>query len=239
MNIILFSQQEIEAADRKTVVIADRRFQHIKNVLHSQVGDSLRVGVINGQSGQGKIISIGDTSIELEVCFAEPPPNALNIHLILSLPRPKSLPRILQTVSSLGVKEVTFTNACKVPKYYWDSDYLSDPKVNQACLLGLEQARDTVLPKVSWERRLRPFVEDRLPYMSKNCNKYLAHPYSSVLTENNLSDKKLFLAVGPEGGWVDFEIDLFFQAGFEPFSITPRILKLETAVTALLSRLCF
>jgi len=40
----------------------------------------------------------------------------------------------------------------------------------------------------------------------------------------------LVLAVGPDGGWVPFEADLLEKHGFRPFSLGPRILRVETAV---------
>jgi RsmE family RNA methyltransferase len=46
------------------------------------------------------------------------------------------------------------------------------------------------------------------------------------------------LAVGPEGGWVDFEIDKFIEQSFVPISMGgERVLRTDTAVVALLSQL--
>ena len=41
--------------------------------------------------------------------------------------------------------------------------------------------------------------------------------------------------VGPEGGWAQSEIDQFVESGFQPVSLGPRILRLETAATAFLT----
>jgi RsmE family RNA methyltransferase len=45
-------------------------------------------------------------------------------------------------------------------------------------------------------------------------------------------------AVGPEGGWVPPEVEIFKQAGFLPFHIGDKILRTETAVVSLLSQSC-
>ncbi len=45
------------------------------------------------------------------------------------------------------------------------------------------------------------------------------------------------LAVGPEGGWTDAEVALLEEKGFVRMSLGPRILRTDTALIALLSRL--
>jgi hypothetical protein len=44
------------------------------------------------------------------------------------------------------------------------------------------------------------------------------------------------LAVGPEGGWIAAEVDMFKRAGFLPFNMGDKILRTETAVVGLLSQ---
>ena len=50
-------------------------------------------------------------------------------------------------------------------------------------------------------------------------------------------DEAVTLAIGPEGGWIPYEIDLLANAGLQPVQLGARILRVETAVTALLARL--
>ena len=45
------------------------------------------------------------------------------------------------------------------------------------------------------------------------------------------------LAIGPEGGWVEAEVQSLLRAGLQPIDLGPRILRTETALAALVGRL--
>lgn len=98
---------------------------------------------------------------------------------------------------------------------------------------------DTRLPEVQVFRRFKPFVQDVVPTLT-GCG-LLAHPGGTAeLPDVYLTSrekKRILLAVGPEGGWNDFEVDNFLTQGFSVFSMGPRILHVDTAVVALLAQL--
>jgi len=234
-----FTSQEMSSDS--LVEVSGRRFRHLKTVLKLKKGDELRLGMIGGRIGRGQIIDESQESCHIQFVLDRNPPVPLPVHLILALPRPKSLPRILHLATNMGVKEITFINTWRVEKPFWSSDYLDQASVEKACRLGLEQAVDTIMPKVNFERRFRPYVEDRLPQIcARTCN-YLAHPYSQALNQNQIlaeieSHQKFCLALGPEGGFIPFEVECLRKAGFRPFSFSQRVLKLEAALPALLSQ---
>lgn len=234
MNLILFD--ETHKIDTNKISLDARQREHVRKVLKSQTGDKLRVGEKNTLLGEGVITKLSDECIELEIELKEKPVAASNVSLIIALPRPKSLPRVIQTATSLGVKKMIFTHAYKVAKDFWSSDYLSEQTVNKACVLGLEQCRDTIMPEVVFERRFKPFVEDRLPSLIEGQHAFLAHPYSERDCPVAINEP-VTVAIGPEGGWIDYEVDLFEKTGFQKVKLSERILKLETAVTALVSRI--
>lgn len=103
-------------------------------------------------------------------------------------------------------------------------------------ILGLEQARDSVLPEVIIEKRFKPFVEDRLPHMAAGTLGLVGHPGDLPACPRAVT-QPVTLAIGPEGGWIPYEVDLLRQSGLQPVQLGERILRVETAVTALLARL--
>ncbi len=233
MNLISLNEQDFTTSDR--VVLSNRRFAHIKQVLKADVGKKLQVGLINGLMGYGEVKNIGASEVELSIVLNKKPPEPAPVSLILSLPRPKSLPRIVQTITSLGVKRVAFINSWKVEKCYWSSDYLSKEVIDKAILLGLEQSVDTVTPEIDFFKLFKPFVEDSLAEWCGDGQKLVCHPHGAGgLSESPRT--KTILALGPEGGFIDYELEQFSLQGFEQYSLVDRVLKLETAIPALVSR---
>lgn len=234
MNLLLVSQSDFIAVDR--VRITDRRLQHLNTVNQASAGQSLRTGCLGGLQGQGTVLSIDQHAAELQLNLQDPPPAKLPITLVLALPRPKMLRRILQTVASMGVNKLVLINSYRVEKSFWQSPFLQPEAITEQLILGLEQARDTVLPEVILAKRFKPFVEDDLPAIAATTRGLIAHPGNFPQCPRALSEP-VTLAIGPEGGWIPYEVELLIKAGLKPVQLGERILRVETAVPALLARL--
>lgn len=234
MNLLLLEEADFIAADR--VILRDRRLTHMQEVHRSEVGDSLRVGRINGLMGSAELLRLVAGEAELRVNLDQPPPAKLPLTLVLALPRPKMLRRVFQTVATMGVAKVILVNSYRVEKSFWQTPFLEPEAIREQLILGLEQARDTVLPEIVIEKRFKPFVEDRLPAIAEGTLGLVGHPGNFPPCPRALSEP-VTLAIGPEGGWIPYEIDLLARSGLQPVQLGERILRVETAVTALLARL--
>lgn len=240
MNIILAEQNEIT---NHTLILTDRRAEHLVKVLRVQAGDTVRVGLINGPKGKGKVSAVKTKypfSVSLLVAFKEESVKPANIDLILALPRPIMLKRILSQMSALGVGEIHLVNAKRVEKSFWNSNILKDMEYQDHLLQGLEQAVDTIVPKVFMHLKFKPFVEDYLPaHLGSHPYKILANPLADHTLSSVIktSEGRVIVAVGPEGGWIDYEVEKFCQQGFCCCSMGQRILKVDTATVALHSRI--
>lgn len=234
MNLLLLEQTDFIAADR--VVLADRRFTHMQEIHRVAVGDTLRVGQINGLMGQARVVRLEGHEAELQVSLDQQPPAKLPLTLILAVPRPKMLRRLFQTIATLGVPRLILLNSYKVEKSFWQTPFLTAEAIRENLILGLEQARDTVLPEIIIEKRFKPFVEDRLPAIAADTLGLVGHPGDYPACPRAVQ-QPVTLAIGPEGGWIPYEVDLLAKAGLQPVQLGTRILRVETAVTALLSRI--
>lgn len=235
MNLILiFKDDFIEGTSR--VRLTGRRLRHVLDVHRASVGDELCVGLVNDRIGTGKVITLSESALEMDVSLERMPPQALPIVLILALPRPKVLRRVLRSASSMGVKKMVLLNSFRVEKSYWSSPVLSPDSIREQLVLGLEQARDTVLPEVQLRPLFKPFVEDELPGLIKETLPLVAHPNTSSECPRHV-DRPVTLAIGPEGGFIPYEMEKFIAAGFTAVHAGERILSVESAVPALLARL--
>jgi 16S rRNA (uracil1498-N3)-methyltransferase len=240
MNIILVTAEEVHD-DR--VVLTDHRAEHIIKVLNSSQGDIVRIGVINKRRGTGRILRLTDRRpfrVELVVELREEAAPRPPIDLLLALPRPIMLKRIFSQTAALGFGSITLINTNKVEKSFWEASLLNEASYRGHLLHGLEQAVDTRLPEVRFFTRFKPFVEDVLPgIMQEYSHCLLAHPAGKRTLKEALTGKpgRILLGVGPEGGWVDYEVEKFLEQGFSAFTIGERILKVDTAVISLHGRI--
>jgi len=235
VNLLLLEDGDFVAEGR--ALLRGRRLKHLHEVHRAATGDSLRVGRLGGTMGEGRLLRLDADAAELEVLSLEQsPPAKLPLTLLLALPRPKMLKRVLQTVASMGVPRLVLLNSYRVEKSFWQTPFLDAAAIREELILGLEQARDTVLPEVTIEKRFKPFVEDRLPELAAGSLGLVGHPGAYPACPRAVA-QAVTLAIGPEGGWIPYEVDKLQQAGLAPVQLGERILRVETAVTALLARL--
>ncbi len=236
MNLILLEHADFLTDNEVRLRAGDQRFKHISTILDSQPGETLRVGELNGKIGVGVVADRGDEHIDLHVTLDQSPPPKLPLTILLALPRPKMIRRILRTIAETGVQRLILLNTYKVEKSYWSSPAISPESVRNYFQEGLQQARDTVLPEIEFTRLFKPFVEDKLPALLKGTCGLIAHPgdYPSCPTAMNA---KATLAIGPEGGFTPYEIQKLQEAGMECVQMGARILRVDTAVTSLIARL--
>ena len=231
MNIILL--EKTDWSDNDHVVLRDHRLNHLRAVLKAETGATLKVGLVNGDAGTGQVVRINDIEACLCVTLDHPPPPRHPSDLVLALPRPKMLRRVFRTVAEMGVSALHLIHSARVEKSYWQSPLLQPERVDAALRAGLERSGDTRLPTVHVYSRFRPFVEDQLPQLIRDRKCWIAHPGATDSLAHQSGGGIIML--GPEGGFVPFEVELAQVQGAHPVHLGARILSVDTAVPASLS----
>lgn len=250
MNLLLLEPSEVGAEG--IAVLSGARATHLRQILRAQPGQDIRVGVIDGGRGSGIIRSVDERTVtvefELEGVVPERPP----VDLLLALPRPKVMRRLWAQIAALGVGHILLSNAERVERNYFDSHVLGADVYRPLLVEGLQQARDTCMPIVSIHRRLKVLVEDDLDSLCPRGARLVAQPGSERTCSATLAacttpdiiarqapkaSSRVLLAVGPEGGWNDFELQLMHAHGFKTVAMGRRTLRSDTALIALLALL--
>jgi RsmE family RNA methyltransferase len=236
MNLILVREEELAPGNIATV--SGERARHIREVLGAGPGTTVRVGLVDGPLGVATVVRVERDRVLLSCAFEGGAPEAPRLDLLLALPRPKVLNRLWAQLAALGVGRIVLVNAAKVERCYFDSHVLTPEVFTPRLIEGLQQARDTRLPEVLVRRRFKPFVEDELHAFSPAGLRLVADPGGEQrvgdLFPARGAPERVLLAVGPEGGWVSFELDLLRSHGFVVVGMGHRTLRTDTACIALL-----
>ena len=240
MNLVLLFEDDFVSggvdSEGGKVRLSGRRCEYIQSIHRVAPGDELCVGVAGGRIGRGAVVRVEGEILEMEVVLDRDPPSPLPVTLVLALPRPLVLKRVLLSATAMGVKKLYLIQANRVERSFWNSKVLRDGELIKPLILGLEQAKDTLVPEVELRTRFRPFVEDELPSLVKGTLGLVAHPAASAECPRAVAGD-VTLVMGPEGGFVPFEVEKLEAAGCSVVHLGERILRVETALPALLARL--
>jgi 16S rRNA (uracil1498-N3)-methyltransferase len=236
VNLILL---EAGALQDGAAVLEGAQARHAIDVLRVSPGQEIRIGVVDGAIGTGRVTRVGAGRVDIECTLGSVPP-VPDIDLLLALPRPKVMRRLWAQLAALGLGRIMLTNAARVERNYFDAHVLDPASYRPLLVEGLQQVQDTRVPHVTIHRRFRPLVEDELDALSPADLRLVAHPApeaAAIAAAWTPGASRVLLAVGPEGGWDEFELRLLNDRGFTVVALGPRTLRADTACVALLAAL--
>ena len=233
MNIVLLDARQTQS--EIWTISSKRQVEHLTTHVDVELGDTLKVGIREGKRYLTEIVSISEQSIQIKPIQEEAVPAKLPVTLIVAMPRPKVLRRLIMDAVTLGVDKFILIHSYRVDKSYWQTPFLQ--QLDQYITLGLEQAGDTIAPQVEIYKRFKPFVEDVLPSLiDVNRPAYVAHPYVAEKMPCAI-EHACTVIIGPEGGFIPYEIDLLIKNGCQAVSLGNRIIRTETVIPYVLGRL--
>ena len=94
--------------------------RHVAEVLHAEVGARLRAGVVDGALGEAVVERLGSGEVQVRVCVERPSAPAPDT-LLLAVPRPKVLLRMLSHAAALGFGRIVLFRSWRVDKSWLQS----------------------------------------------------------------------------------------------------------------------
>ena len=240
MNRILFEKSEITDG---VAEFSGERAAHIVEVLHSEVGDTVKTGELDSKIGTGvvkKIESVESKDGKSYVIRLELSHTGESLQpwadLILAPPRPRVFKRLLPQLAAMGVGDIVLVGAKKVEKAFWGATVLKEENYRPLLVDGLMQSGTTIVPRLELRRNFVRFIREELDSRYPDSTRIVAHPYNAEPI-GEPPQGRLLIAIGPEGGWTEEEVELLKSKGFQCRSLGGRILRTDTATVALLAKL--
>lgn len=233
MNLVLLYERE--RLDPRRFLVRGARARHVQSVLRANVGDEIRIGLLDGPIGTGVVADTKPNAVELVCTWSDTPPRG-RVDLILAVPRPKMLKRLLPQITAFAVDRIWLVRSWRVERSYLTSKLLEAEVQRPLLHEGLMQARLTHEPRIVFEPRLMPFIENTVAALQGA--RLIFHPDGrrSLADVSVEPDSRVVVAIGPEGGWIADEVAAFERVGFDAVTMGPRPLRVETACVAALAQ---
>ena len=141
MNIVLFSDNDIQPEGDFFIPIRDERAKHIIKILHKDVSDTLEAGIIDGMGGTATIKEINSQGIYLSFMENNEGKPLHPLAMIIGFPRPIQLKRLFRDMAGLGISEIHLTGTQLGEKSYMDSNLIERGTAFASLLDGTVQAK--------------------------------------------------------------------------------------------------
>ncbi len=253
MNRILFESREIVDG---VAAFSDARAEHVLNVLHGEVGDTLKTGELDGPVGTSVVVEVrglherepgspqrGSGLLAGTVvvrCSHDAAPRRPWFDLVLAPPRPRTLRRLLPQLAALGVGKIVLVGAARVEKSFWGAQIMREDVSRPLLVDGLMQGGTSIVPTIRCERSFARYLESGIAREFAGCEAFVAHPGpapSGAVRRAAPGGARTVVAIGPEGGWTDQEVEALEGRGFARHSLGSRILRTDTAAIAVIAQL--
>ena len=206
---------------------------HLARVLRAKIGQQFDL-VADGRVRQARILTVADDRVEFELAD-ELAISALpvEITLLLSIFKFDRMEWVLEKATELGVSSIVPVIARRTETHLASAAVKRVDRWQRIVHEAAQQARRVSVPEVVRPAKLNGVLADAGPGI------VLAESEHEVLLKNALADgkasKTIRLAVGPEGGWTNDELETFQRAQWRAASLGKNILRAETAAIAALA----
>jgi len=210
--------------------------KQITSVLRLKSGQMVTILDNNGHCRSVELLDIDSKQVtglpgEISPATGEP---KVNLTLCVALSQREKFEWILQKGCELGVRHFipVVTSRSLVQDTRGREEKMD--RWNKILQEASEQCGRGLIPSINNPQKLDDFLKQNQGRRGYILHEKVKGSYFAASLQNSLisGEKDWLLLVGPEGGFSEDEVNLAEQAGLQPVSLGPRILRMETAVLA-------
>ncbi len=217
--------------DDSNITLTTEQHHYLTRVIRLQNGSQFQA--IDGTGNVYLAQITNDTAEIIQLITTDSRKLARSITLICALPKGNHFDDLVRACTELGVTEIIPALSDRTLLQPSPQKLQRWRKIAQE---ATEQSERSFVPTIDEPQALQA-IFDRIPAVARKyiCAARGEHPHLLTCLQSTLVTEPIILAIGPEGGWTDQELDRSVQAGFQPVSLGRRILRTITAPIVALS----
>jgi 16S rRNA (uracil1498-N3)-methyltransferase len=203
---------------------------HLIRALRARVGQEFDIAT-GSAVRRGRIISIGEGRVEFELGEELRAHSLANVSLLLSIFKFDRMEWAIEKCTELGVAKIVPVIARRTDAHLAAASAKRVERWRRIALQAAEQSRRPAVAEITTAMRVQEAVKfagaPRILLNESEQEDSLREVLSAHKRENDI-----LLAIGPEGGWAEDELQLFRNEGWISASLGSTILRVETAAIA-------
>ena len=214
-------------------VLLGAHAEHLTRVLRARVGQEFDITTGN-EVRRGRVTAVARDRVEFELGDEVPVVVTVHVTVALSIFKFDRMEWAIEKCTELGATRIVPVIARRTEAHLISASAKRLERWRRIALQAAEQSRRVSPPEISDALKLKDAMA-----LSGSLRIVLSESETDVTLKDVLQshpgDGAVILALGPEGGWTDEEVNLFHEAGWISASLGNTILRAETAAIASLA----
>jgi 16S rRNA (uracil1498-N3)-methyltransferase len=204
--------------------------EHLIRVLRARVGQEFDIAA-GSMVRRGRVSTIVDGRVEFELGEEIPAATPVNVILLLAIFKFDRMEWAIEKCTELGVARIVPVIARRTDRHLAAASEKRAERWRRIALQATEQSRSVAPPEISAPMKLleAASLPGRLRILLDESEEKTM--LCEALAQSD-GDGEVLLAIGPEGGWAEDELQLFHKEGWISASLGGTILRAETSAIA-------
>lgn len=203
--------------------------EHLSRVLRAKIGQEFDIST-GSEVRRGVITSISPDRVEFELGEVVPSPASAQVTLTLSIFKFDRMEWAIEKCTELGAARIIPVIARRTETHLAAAAATRVERWRRIAREAAEQSRQVSPPEIAAPIKLKDVIA--LPASTRIVLSEVEKQTTLKRALQSCVAGDIVLALGPEGGWTESELELFRDAGWSSASLGNTVLRAETAAIA-------